>query len=128
MPKDEKISRASIVLATVKGDIHDIGKNILKLILENYGYNVIDLGKDVSPERILAAALEHKADFVGLSALMTTTLPAMESTVEVIHRELPNCRVMVGGAVLNEEYAKKIGADFYGKDAMEAVKYLENVK
>ena len=128
MPKDEKISRASIVLATVKGDIHDIGKNILKLILENYGYNVIDLGKDVSPERILAAALEHKADFVGLSALMTTTLPAMESTVELIHRELPNCRVMVGGAVLNEEYAQKIGADFYGKDAMEAVKYLENVK
>jgi 5-methyltetrahydrofolate--homocysteine methyltransferase len=128
MPKDQSVSKATVVLATVKGDIHDIGKNILKLILENYGYNVIDLGKDVSPERILAAALEHKADFVGLSALMTTTLPAMESTVELIHRELPNCRVMVGGAVLTEEYAKKIGADFYGKDAMEAVKYLENVK
>lgn len=128
MPKDQSVSKATVVLATVKGDIHDIGKNILKLILENYGYNVIDLGKDVSREIILDASREHRADYVGLSALMTTTLPAMESTVELIHRELPNCRVMVGGAVLTEEYAKKIGADFYGKDATEAVKYLENVK
>ena len=124
VPKDERTARATIVLATVKGDIHDIGKNILKLILENYGYNVIDLGKDVSPERILNAAMENKADFAGLSALMTTTLPPMEETVALLKKELPGCKVMVGGAVLTEEYARKIGADFYGKDAMEAVKYV----
>ena len=128
MPADKTQSKARIILATVKGDIHDIGKNILKLILENYGYEVIDLGKDVDPCRIVSAAVERSADFVGLSALMTTTLPSMETTVRLLRESLPTCRIMVGGAVLTEEYAKKIGADFYGKDAMEAVKYLENVK
>ena len=88
----------------------------------------VDLGKDVSPEKIVRVATEKSCDIVGLSALMTTTLPAMEETVSLVRRELPACRIMVGGAVLTEEYAKKIGADFYGKDAMEAVKYLENVK
>lgn len=127
MPADRGIRRARVVLATVKGDIHDIGKNIVKLILENYGYDVIDLGKDVSPEKILKTAGEAKADFVGLSVLMTTTLPAMEDTVKLLKNNLPKCRIMVGGAVLTEEYANRIGADFYGKDAMEAVKYLENV-
>lgn len=128
MPADKTQSKARIILATVKGDIHDIGKNILKLILENYGYEVIDLGKDVEPCRIVSAAVERSADFVGLSALMTTTLPSMETTVKLLRESLPTCRIMVGGAVLTEEYAKKIGADFYGKDAMETVKYLENVK
>ena len=119
--------KARVLLATVKGDIHDIGKNILKLILENYGYDVIDLGKDVSPEKILEVAIERSCDVVGLSALMTTTLPAMEETVTLLRENAPKCKIMVGGAVLTEDYAKKIGADFYGKDAMEAVRWLENV-
>ena len=116
-----------IILATVKGDIHDIGKNILKLILENYGYEIIDLGKDVPPEDVLCAAESQNASIIGLSALMTTTLPAMETTVRMLKERLPDSVVMVGGAVLTEEYAKKIGADFYGKDAMEAVRFVENV-
>ncbi len=116
-----------IVLATVKGDIHDIGKNIVKLLLENYGFSVIDLGKDVPPERVLEAAREHRAPLVGLSALMTTTLPAMEETVALLHRELPLCRVAVGGAVLTEDYARRIGADFYSPDAMGVVRYAEGL-
>ena len=116
-----------MVLATVKGDIHDIGKNIIKLILENYGFSVTDLGKDVSPEDILSEVLRLDAKIVGLSALMTTTLPAMEETVRLIRESAPSCRIMVGGAVLNEEYAAQIGADFYGRDAMEAVRFAEEV-
>ena len=116
-----------IVLATVKGDIHDIGKNILKLILENYGYDVIDLGKDVSPEKIADTVASVGAKAVGLSALMTTTLPAMEESIRLVKTAAPKCKIMVGGAVLTEDYAHKIGADFYGKDAMSAVKYLQNV-
>ena len=127
MPKDGSVMKSRVLLATVKGDIHDIGKNILKLILENYGYDVIDLGKDVSPERIVKTAVEKSCDVVGLSALMTTTLPAMEETVTLLKENAPKCKIMVGGAVLTEDYAKKIGADFYGKDAMEAVRWLENV-
>lgn len=123
----DRSSQTKILLATVKGDIHDIGKNIVKLILENYGYFVIDLGKDVSPQRILEVAESEGADFVGLSALMTTTLPAMKETVNLLKEKLPSCKIMVGGAVLTEEYAKEIGADFYGKDAMEAVRFVENV-
>ena len=126
MPKGEGL-KCPVVLATVKGDIHDIGKNILKLILENYGYEVHDLGKDVSAEKIVDTALNVNAKIVGLSALMTTTLPAMEKTVGLLRKGAPDCKIMVGGAVLNEEYAKEIGADFYGKDAMEAVRYAENV-
>ena len=118
----------TVVLATVKGDIHDIGKNIVKLILENYGYNVIDLGKDVPPERILESATENKAVIVGLSALMTTTVGAMEDTIKLIHNELPECKVIVGGAVLTEDYAKQIGADAYAADAMETVRYAESLR
>ena len=119
--------KAKILLATVKGDIHDIGKNIVKLILENYGYDVIDLGKDASPERIVSCVESERVDILGLSALMTTTLPAMKETVRLCKERTPDCLVMVGGAVLTPEYAKEIGADFYGKDAMEAVRFVENV-
>ena len=127
MPKDEHSTKCNIVLATVKGDIHDIGKNIVKLLLENYGFAVTDLGKDVPPDRIVEEILSLDAEIVGLSALMTTTLPAMEETVMLIKKNAPDCKIMVGGAVLNEAYAKQIGADFYGKDAVEAVKFAENV-
>ena len=124
--KTEK-SNLPIVLATVKGDIHDIGKNIVKLLLENYGFAVADLGKDVPPEDILEAATKLNAPLVGLSALMTTTVPAMEETISLIRKNLPRCKVIVGGAVLNEDYAEKIGADKYAKDAMEAVRYAQEL-
>ncbi len=120
--------KTKIVLATVKGDIHDIGKNIVKLLLENYGFTVLDLGHDVSPEEIKRAACEIRAGLVGLSALMTTTVPAMEETIKLLRAELPSAKIMVGGAVLNEDYAKMIGADFYGCDAMEAVRYAERLE
>ena len=119
--------KATIVIATVKGDIHDIGKNIVALLLENYGYNVIDLGRDIAPESVLDAALENKADIVALSALMTTTVPAMEDTIKLLRANAPQIKVMVGGAVLTEEYSKKIGADFYGEDAMGAVRRAESI-
>ena len=118
----------AVVLATVKGDIHDIGKNIVRLLMENYGFAVTDLGKDVPPEDVLMAVREKKAALVCLSALMTTTVPAMRETVELLHKEAPDCKVMVGGAVLTEAVAKEIGADAYGKDAMEAVRYAERLK
>ena len=124
---DKESDKFTIVLATVKGDIHDIGKNIVKLLLENYGYKVIDLGKDVPASDILNAAIKNNARVVGLSALMTTTVPAMEETIKLIHSELPDVKVMVGGAVLTEEYAKDIGADNYSADAMEAVRYVESL-
>ncbi len=127
IPSGNSDTKCHIVLATVKGDIHDIGKNIVKLILENYGYSVTDLGKNVEPKRIVDTILRMNAKIVGLSALMTTTLPAIEETVKMIKKYAPNCKIMVGGAVLSEEYAKHIGADFYGKDAIEAVKYAEIV-
>lgn len=127
MPKGEANTKCSVVLATVKGDIHDIGKNIVKLILENYGYAVFDLGKDVSPERIAEEVLRLDAKILGLSALMTTTLPAMAETVKLVREKAPLCKIMVGGAVLTEEYAREIGADFYGKDALSAIKFAENV-
>lgn len=114
-----------IILATVKGDIHDIGKNIVKVLLENYGFTVIDLGKDVAPEAVLEAAKREKADIVGLSALMTTTTEAMAETVRLIKKELPSVKTVVGGAVLTKEFAKKIGADFYAKDAMEGVRFAQ---
>lgn len=115
----------TVVLATVKGDIHDIGKNIVKLLLENYGYRVVDLGRDVSPEDILAKVIETSARVAALSALMTTTVPAMAETITLIHQKAPFCSVIVGGAVLNPEYAERIGADAYGKDAMACVRYCE---
>lgn len=120
--------KTKIVIATVKGDIHDIGKNIVRLLLENYGFYVLDLGHDVSPEDIARAACELDAGLVGLGALMTTTVPAMEETIKLLRAELPSVKIMVGGAVLNEDYSKIIGADFYGKDAMEAVRYAERIE
>ena len=126
--KDSKSEKnMTIVIATVKGDIHDIGKNIVKLLLENYGYRVIDLGKDVEAQDILKAAKESRASIVGLSALMTTTVPAMKDTIELIHSQIPGCRVMVGGAVLTAEYASQIKADAYASDAMNAVRYAEEI-
>ena len=118
-------SKGEIVIATVKGDIHDIGKNIVKVLLENYGYRVTDLGKDVAPESVVSAVKERKASLVGLSALMTTTTKAMEETVALLKKECPDTSVMVGGAVLTKEYADMIGATFYAKDAMESVRYAE---
>ena len=121
------VKKGSIVIATVHGDIHDIGKNIVKLLLENYGYNVIDLGKNVPPETVLRAVTDNHAPLVGLSALMTTTVPAMEETVKLIKENAPWCKTVVGGAVLTQDYADKIGADKYAADAMETVRYAETV-
>ena len=123
----EKTTKGEFVLATVMGDIHDIGKNIVKLLLENYGYRVIDLGKDVAPAEILEAVLKSGAKALGLSALMTTTVPAMEETIALIKEKAPFCKVIVGGAVLTKDYAEKIGADCYAKDALEAVRFAEKV-
>jgi len=120
-------NKCAVVIATVKGDIHDIGKNIVKLLLENYGFAVTDLGKDVSPEEIVETAKKLNAPLVGLSALMTTTVPAMEETIKLLRKELPSCKVIVGGAVLTQEYADAIGADKYAKDAMETVRYAEEI-
>lgn len=121
------VKKGNIVIATVHGDIHDIGKNIVKLLLENYGYNVIDLGKNVPPETVLNAVIENHAPLVGLSALMTTTVPAMEETVKLVKEKAPWCKTVVGGAVLTQDYADKIGADKYAADAMESVRYAETV-
>ena len=121
-------TRCAFLLATVKGDIHDIGKNIVKLLLENYGFAVTDLGRDVAPEVIADAAVRLHAPLVGLSALMTTTVPAMEETIRLLRRRAPWCRVVVGGAVLTKAYADAIGADHYARDAMEAVRYAEEIE
>ena len=121
------VSRGTIVLATVKGDIHDIGKNIVKVLLENYGYTVIDLGRDVEYEAVVDAAVRHRAKLVGLSALMTTTLKSMEKTIALLRERQVDCKIMVGGAVLTPEYAKTIGADFYAKDAKESCDIAERV-
>ena len=119
--------KGTIVIATVKGDIHDIGKNIVKVLLENYSFDVIDLGKDVPPEKIVDTVLENGVRLVGLSALMTTTVVSMEETIRQLREQAPGCLVMVGGAVLNQEYANMIGADFYGKDAMQSVHYAQTI-
>ncbi len=123
-PQDKK---GTIIVATVKGDIHDIGKNIVKVMLENYGYDVIDLGKDVPPETIVQCAIDHKVRLVGLSALMTTTVVGMEETIRLLREKKPDTLVMVGGAVLTQEYADMIGADHYAKDAMATVRYADEV-
>lgn len=119
--------KGRIILATVKGDIHDIGKNIVKVMLENYGYQVIDLGKDVDPEVIVDTAIKENISLVGLSALMTTTVVSMEQTIQLLHEKKPDTKVMVGGAVMTQEYADAIGADYYGKDAMESVRYANSL-
>ncbi len=122
-----KDTEKTVILATVKGDIHDIGKNIVKLLLENYGFSVIDLGRDVPPNDVLSAVLKSNARLVGLSALMTTTVPAMEETVRLIKTNSPSTRTVVGGAVLTKSYAEAIGADKYACDAMETVRYAEEI-
>ena len=119
--------KGKVILATVKGDIHDIGKNIVKVLLENYSFDVIDLGKDVPPEKVVETVLEQDVHLVGLSALMTTTVVSMEETICQLREKAPDCLVMVGGAVLNQDYADMIGADFYGKDAMQSVHYAQKV-
>jgi len=124
--KSGDVVKGPIVIATVKGDIHDIGKNICRALLENYGFKVIDLGKDVPPEKVVEAARRENVRLVGLSALMTTTVGFMEETVKLVHAELPGCKVTVGGAVLTAEYAEKIGADFYCRDAMALVRLAES--
>jgi len=125
---DEKPADKGIfVLATVHGDIHDIGKNIVKLLLENYGFRVVDLGKDVPPETIVKTVVELHAPLAGLSALMTTTVPAMEETIRLLKANAPWCNTVVGGAVLTQEYADRIGAHKYAKDAMETVRYAESI-
>lgn len=129
MPQQDAAAekKCPFVLATVKGDVHDIGKNIVKLLLENYGFEVIDLGKDVPPEQIAEAVTAHSAPFAGLSALMTTTVPAMEETIRLLRQTAPACKIVVGGAVLSEAYAAKIGADKYAPDAMATVRYANEV-
>ena len=114
-------------MATVKGDIHDIGKNIVKVLLENYGFSVVDLGRDVSPEAMCHCVEQTGILLVGLSALMTTTVPAMEETIRQLRRLNDPVKIVVGGAVMTEEYAKKIGADRYAKDAMETVRYAQEI-
>lgn len=123
-----KTTSCTVVVATVHGDIHDIGKNIVRLLLENYGFSVVDLGRDVAPEQIVAEVEERHAPLVGLSALMTTTVPAMEETIRQLREKAPWCRIVVGGAVLTRDYAAAIGADHYAKDAMETVRYAEEVQ
>jgi 5-methyltetrahydrofolate--homocysteine methyltransferase len=122
-----EINKGTIILATVKGDIHDIGKNIVKVILENYGYRIVDLGRDVPIETVVAETLKHKAKLVGLSALMTTTVKSMADTIKALKDTCPDTKVFVGGAVLTGEYAKQIGADYYGKDAKQAVEIAKRV-
>ena len=124
LPKGSSSGR-QFILATVKGDIHDIGKNIVKVMLESYGFEVIDLGRDVPPETVVETAAKTGCRLVGLSALMTTTVPSMEETVKQLKKRFPDCKVVAGGAVLTEEYAAMIGADKYAPDAMATVRYAE---
>ena len=123
----ESVSLGDVVIATVKGDIHDIGKNIVKVIMENYGFRMIDLGRDVPVETIVDTVVEKNIKLVGLSALMTTTLKSMEDTITAVKAAAPDCKVMVGGAVLTADYAEKIGADYYCKDAMKSVEAAQEV-
>ena len=127
VPAGAAQDKGDIVLATVKGDIHDIGKNIVKMLLENYGFRIYDLGRDVEPQDFVDCVVEHHIRLAGLSALMTTTVPAMATTIELLREQAPWCKVVVGGAVLNPEYAQMVGADFYAKDASETARIAEEV-
>ena len=127
MPAGEIADKGKICVATVKGDIHDIGKNIVKMLLDNYGYTVFDLGRDVDPQAVLDTVRERDIKLVGLSALMTTTVTSMEETIRLLHAEVPDVKIIVGGAVLTPEYAKQIGADYYAKDAAESARIAEEV-
>ena len=120
-------AKGKIALCTVKGDIHDIGKNIVKMLLENYGYDVVDLGRDVDPQAFCDAVVRDHIELAGLSALMTATVPAMAETIKLLREQAPWCKVMVGGAVLNPEYAQMVGADFYAKDANESARIAGEV-
>ena len=120
LPKSSDASKGKIIIATVEGDIHDIGKNIVKVVLENYGYDVIDLGKDVPVSTVVERTIAEDAHLVALSALMTTTVESMKRTIEALKKSGHDCKVMVGGAVLTEEYACQIGADYYTKDPKES--------
>ncbi len=124
---EKTVQEEKIVLATVKGDIHDIGKNIVKVLLQNYGFAVIDLGKDVDPQLIVDTVNQHQVRLVGLSALMTTTVVSMEETIRLLRKECPECKIMVGGAVLTQSYADMIGADHYSKDGMGSVHYAQQI-
>ena len=125
----ENENQPVVVIATVEGDIHDIGKNIVKVLLENYGYRVLDLGKDVPVETIVEAAKENEAKVVGLSALMTTTVGAMEETIKALQSDskTSDCQIVVGGAVLTQEYSDQIGANHYAPNAVSAVNYVNSV-
>lgn len=127
LEEKKQVSKGKIILATVKGDIHDIGKNIVKIILQNYGFDIMDLGKDVPIENIVETAKREKIKLVGLSALMTTTVKSMEDTIKSLRENNVHCKVFVGGAVLNKEYADMIKADYYAKDAQEAVRIAQNL-
>ncbi|MBN2795412.1 MAG: homocysteine S-methyltransferase family protein [Clostridia bacterium] len=127
LESDTVSNRGSIIMATVKGDVHDIGKNLVKILLENYGFNVIDLGKDVEPEKIVESAIKHHVKLVGLSALMTTTVVSMEETIQLLKEKDPSIQVFVGGAVLTESYSKKIKADYYCKDAKASVEVAKRI-
>lgn len=122
---NDNLSKGKVILATVQGDVHDIGKNLVKMLLENYGFQVIDLGKDVSPKKILEAVLSNKVFLVGLSALMTTTVVSMERTIKLLKTRVHNIKIFVGGAVLTEDYSKYIGSDFYCKDAKASVEVAQ---
>jgi 5-methyltetrahydrofolate--homocysteine methyltransferase len=126
-PAEDVPAKGAIALATVKGDIHDIGKNIVKMLLENYGYQIHDLGRDVDPQAFVDEVVHAHIELAGLSALMTTTVPAMAETIELLREQAPWCKVMVGGAVLNPEYARMVGADFYAKDASESARIAAEV-
>ena len=127
MQDDRRETKGMIILATVKGDIHDIGKNLVALMLKNYGFRVIDLGKDVPAAEIVKAAKEHQARIIGLSALMTTTMQKMREVVQLVREEQLDVKIMIGGAVITQEYADEIGADGYSNDAANAVKLAKRM-
>ena len=123
----ESTDKGTVILATVRGDIHDIGKNIVKMLLENYGYRVVDLGKDVAEAVLVGAVREYNAKLVGLSALMTTTAQNMVPAIRALREAGLNCKVMIGGAVVNEIFARQIGADYYAKDAAQSARIAAEV-
>ena len=127
LPEGTTEKKATIILATVKGDIHDLGKNIVSALLENNGYQIIDLGKDVSPEEIVAAAKEHNAPIIGIASLMTTTMPMINETIAAVREAGVNAKVLVGGAVLSQAYADEAGADSYAKDGISAVNIVKGL-
>ena len=124
---DETGPKVTIVIATVEGDIHDIGKNLVALMLKNYGFRVVDLGKDVSKETIVQAAIDENADIIALSALMTTTMMRMKDVVELVREKNVDAKVIIGGAVITQSYADEIGADGYSKDAADAVRLVQRL-